>query len=156
MNQNLFILDNTYKSLLKNDYKDLISLVKNKLDIIVGNYIFTIFNKDLILDTNDYEIFSMNLENLDKKKYNDKDNLLKILNLTENNICYYDEKIYIKEEFKNILDSIIKNTFSDEYIKFLLKSYQKIHLDIYDYIKKLDIVNFNKVYTLYIKLSIII
>ena len=147
MNQNLFILDNTYKSLLKNDYKDLISLVKNKLDIIVGNYIFTIFNKDLILDTNDYEIFSMNLENLDKKKYNDKDNLLKILNLTENNICYYDEKIYIKEEFKNILDSIIKNTFSDEYIKFLLKSYQKIHLDIYDYIKKLDIVNFNKVYT---------
>ena len=139
MNNNLFILDDKYNSLLNTDLKELSSLVKNKSDIILGNYVFSIF-KNINLDKKEYEIFSLN----PNKKFDE--NLLKILNITENNICFYDQKIYIKEELKNTLDLIIKNKFSDDYIKFLLESHQKQHYDIYDYIKKLDMVNFNKVY----------
>ena len=146
MNQNLFILDDKYNYLVKK--YEFTNLIKNSTDILVGNYLFNIFKIDTNSDSNidnEYEIFSMNFKkskNLNKKE----ENLLKILNLTENNICYYENNIYIKEELKNVLDLILKNKFSDDYIKFLLKSCRKLHLDIYDYIKKLDIVNFNRVY----------
>lgn len=138
MNKNLFILDDTYNTLIKSD-GELNSLIQNDTDIIVGNYLFTIFKIGMDIDKTDYEIFSMN----SNKK---KENILKILNLTENNICYYDKKIYITEEFKNSLDCLLKNNYSEEYIKFIIESFQKKHFDIYDYIKKLDVRNFNKVY----------
>ena len=57
MNQNLFILDEKYSSLIK-DY-ELNTLIKSTTDILVGNSLFNIFKVEINID-NDYEIFSMN------------------------------------------------------------------------------------------------
>ena len=86
MNQNLFIIDENYKDLIldKDSIKD---IIKNKTDIIVGNYLYKIFNFKLN-NKEDYELYSYNIES----KLNPNDNIYKLLKLTDNHIGYYDDK----------------------------------------------------------------
>jgi len=138
MNQDLFILNDDYSSIInRNKSIKIIKELKQDTDILIGNCLFKIFNFNLEIDDGDFEIFSIS----NKKK------ILNILKMTENHICYYNNNFYITEQFKSILDLIIKNNFSNEYNQFLLNSMIKKNHDIYYFIDKLDIVNFNKVYT---------
>ena len=79
------ILDEKYNLLFKKDYKDILEdkIIKNK-DILVGNYVFNIFNYNLNIKLDDYEIFSINENN---------DHGLKDIIRTYN-IVYYNNKIY--------------------------------------------------------------
>ncbi len=140
MNQNLFIIDENYKDIIldKDSIKD---IIKNKTDIIVGNYLYKIFNFKLN-NKEDYELYSYNIES----KLNPNENIYKLLKLTDNHIGYYDSKYYMTKELKDTLDVIIKNTdFSDEYKVFLLNKMQKQEYSIYDYIDLCDLDNCIKV-----------
>ena len=142
MNQNLFIIDDIYKSIIKSNILDIIKdIQKNKTDIIIGNYLFKIFNLE-VNQKDEYEIYTYNSES----KLSYLDNINKLLKLSNNHICYYDNNFYITKELKDILDLIIKNIdFSDEYKIFLLNKMQKQDYSIYDFIDSCDLDNFVKI-----------
>jgi len=125
----MIIVDEKYESLFKKDYKDILDskIIKNK-DIMVGNYILNIFNINLDLNLEDYEIFSIN------------DNYENSLNdiIKDYSIAYYNNNIYVNKKFKEILDTLLLNNYSEEYNIYLLKSTITSN-NIFDSIKKLEL-----------------
>jgi hypothetical protein len=111
----------------------------NKTDVLIGDILYKIFDKELDIKEDEYEVFSIN---------NDNDYLKNILNImteTDNKICCYQENIYVTPELKTILDTIKSNKYSPEYNKYLLKSCL-ITNDIFIHIDKLDLDKFNSVH----------
>lgn len=129
----MFILN---KSII-NNIDNIKSKILNPNDIIVGNYLFLSLNSRLCIKDSDYEIYSLKTNNIN--------NIVKIMKNTNNHICFFKENLYVDKYAYDIINFIHKNNYSDEYNDFLYQSLLKKHYDIFNYIEKLDINNFNSI-----------
>lgn len=120
-----------------NEYKH-IELDDNS--ILTGNIIFNIFDFDLKIDPEDYEIYSIN---------NNKENIHNIYEImisTNNKLCIYQDKLYCLKDFEEIINIFKNNKYSREYYLFILKNNLKKNSNIFDSIDLLDMNEFQKKY----------
>ncbi len=127
---NLFKLDIKYNN----------NLLNINTDILTGNILYKLFDTNIEIANDDYEIFSINQDTEYLK------NILNIMNESDNKICCFNNDIYVTEDLKNILDLIKSNKYSLEYNQYLLKSCMKSNDDIFESIDKLDLEKFNAVH----------
>jgi hypothetical protein len=138
---NLLVLDILNCNYIKSNYQEEFKHLDITQDtILTGNIIFKIFNFDLKIDCEDYEIYSIN---------NNKDhniNILELLMLTNNNLCLFNNKIYYLQNFKETIDVLKNNKYSKEYYVYILTKNLKKNNNIFDFIDLLDMNEFHKIY----------
>ena len=139
---NLLVLDILNCNYIKSNYQEGFKHLEiNQDTILTGNIIFKIFNFDLNIDCEDYEIYSINNNN---KNY--IINIHEILNLTNNKLCLFNNKIYYLHNFKETFDVLKNNKYSDEYYIYILSKNLKKNNNIFDFINLLDMNEFHKIY----------
>ena len=137
----LLILDIINCNYIKSNYQEEFKHLEiNQDTILTGNIIFKIFNFDLKIDCEDYEIYSIN---------NNKDhniNIHEILILTNNKLCLFNNKIYYLHNFKETIDILKNDKYSKEYYVYILNKNLKRNNNIFDFIDLLDMNEFHKIY----------
>jgi len=122
---------------------DISSNITNNLEqdyftVLSGNFIYTMlpyeYIKELKIDKSECETYSINIsDNITK-------DICNLLDMTNNKIALYQNKLYICEE----INKILIGNYSKEYSLYLLSQILKQKCDIYTCIEKLDIAKFNQ------------
>jgi hypothetical protein len=138
---NLIVLEDLNHKFIKNNYINEFDHIEiNTNTILTGNIIFKIFDFDLKIDLEDYEIYSINNNN------DYLNNIFEILISTNNMICLYQNKLYCVKDFEEIINSLKSNKYSKEYYLFILSNKLKKNKNIFDFIDLLDLNEFHKIY----------